>query len=127
MNRHAFTSCELTFNGVPMGGITDISWKQDRSETAAALPSATFSGEITMTLDATSGFLDRFFPRPGASDATLARRVRYGGRKGRSALKRLFAKASPVEISAGDLRIRGRAVFLNDGEMVFQTTKGARR
>ncbi len=49
-------------------------------------------GEFTCTLDATAGWglLNLWPPLPrGASNMTLARRMKYGGRKGRSAWRRL--------------------------------------
>lgn len=53
----------------------------------------------------------------GASHATLVRRVHYGGRKGRSALRRLFAKALPIEMTTEFLRFEGSAVLLDETEM----------
>ncbi len=54
---------------------------------------------------------------PGASPKTLVRRVAYGGRKGRSALRRLFARALPIEIATEHMRMRGRCVMLSEVDL----------
>ena len=59
----------------------------------APVPPPCYEASCEMTVPASSvqDLLDAIFPRPkGASDATLARRVSYGGRKGRSAMRRLL-------------------------------------
>ena len=51
------------------------------------------STSIEITAEAFRNLLNALNPRYlGASDLTLARRVFYGGRKGRSALRRLFVR-----------------------------------
>jgi len=57
---------------------------------------------------------------PGASAVTLARRVKYGGRKGRSAWRRLLKRAPSVELDTGLVRLRGRAVTLDETEIMVQ-------
>lgn len=65
--------------------------------------------------------------RPGASDESLVRRVRYGGRKGRSALRRLFRQSAPVQMAYGPVLVWGRCVMLEPGEMVFRMNAPRRR
>lgn len=50
-----------------------------------------YTVEASMLMSGASNFLENFFPPPpkGATNMTLAKRVSYGGRKGRSALRRL--------------------------------------
>ncbi len=50
-----------------------------------------YTFEASMLMSGASNFLENFFPLPpkGATNMTLAKRVSYGGRKGRSALRRL--------------------------------------
>lgn len=51
------------------------------------------TGEVTMSRASVDRLLDALTPPiRGATDAVLARRVQYGGRKGRSAWRRLRAK-----------------------------------
>ncbi len=51
------------------------------------------SGSFEIAADTFRNLLEAMRPRyRGASDATLSRRVFFGGRKGRSALRRLFAR-----------------------------------
>lgn len=89
----------------------------------SVLAPASFSFETTIPMkDGLEGFASLFRREPvGASYATLARRVRYGGRKGRSAMRRLFARALPIELSTADGdRFVGRAVMLDETQMILR-------
>ena len=86
----------LTVGGVPLD-VSNVSYTEKRdagvAELRTAFYEATGSFQITAEAfhdlsDAIAGVL-RARTR-GASDATLARRVFYGGRKGRRALRRLY-------------------------------------
>lgn len=65
--------------------------------------------EASGTIDVPRANLERLrdllFPRTaGASDSTLARRIHYGGRKGRSAWRRLRAKGYVGTMTVNDKR-----------------------
>lgn len=62
-----------------------------------------FSTMATLSPDAVQSLLDALTPpQRGAADTTLARRVGYGGRKGRSAMRRLLAKGFAGVMSVND-------------------------
>lgn len=129
------TVTRFTFNGVdvPVDSVTYGRRCRDDDDSVDAFAYAygcdLFSLErrepATYTVEATipmrggwDDFAKLVHPQPfGASPATLARRVKYGGRKGRSAIRRLFARALPVEMATEYLRFRGRAVMLDESEM----------
>lgn len=97
---HSFSDVTLTLNGKPFPG--EAIYDQDEIPKGAVL-SYTATAHMTLDGEGASRLLDVLTPRNrGASDATLARRVEYGGRKGRSAMRRLRAKGF-----VGILRING--------------------
>ena len=86
--------------------------------------------EVTVPIEGPHAFAALFQQEPaGASAQTLAKRVRYGGRKGRSAMRRLLARAAPVEFAMGpaELRFRGRCTMINEGEVVVRAKQDRRR
>jgi hypothetical protein len=112
----------LTLDGVRYDGPQSIEYREEPEygfdvSSLIRKPSVTASVEFTMpgALEAFAGLFKR--EPVGASMETLVRRVRYGGRKGRSAMRRLFARALPIEMTSGISRFRGKAVFLEDGEI----------
>lgn len=93
------------------------------------MPSEPFTFETSIPISGFESFaaLLRNDP-PGASATTLARRVRYGGRKGRSAMRRLFARAVPTELATSDgMRFRGRMVMVNETEMRMRMSQRSGR
>lgn len=57
----------------------------------------------------------------GASHTTLVRRVGYGGRKGRSALRRLFERALPIFFTTNEgARLRGCAVSMSETDFAVR-------
>lgn len=63
-----------------------------------------YEGSLTLERVALDRFLEVLTPRSrGASDATLAKRVLYGGRKGRSAMRRLCRKGFAGVITVDNL------------------------
>lgn len=79
------------------------------------------TAEYTIPLDSFA-FSSLFFKREpsGASQATLVRRLRYGGRKGRSARRRLLAMALPIEIAYAHGKMHGRGIMLDETEMLVR-------
>lgn len=54
---------------------------------------------------------------PGASMQTLAKRAKYGGRKGRRAMRRMLDRALPTDIQFGPhwwQRMRGKIVMIGE-------------
>lgn len=90
MNRMTYAA-DLTIDGVPV---------QAGPHVAINYQPLTAS----WTFDAPADFWEAFRPRhAGASDDTLRRRMRYGGRKGRAARRRLRAKAPVMAVTVGGL------------------------
>ena len=114
---------QLYFNGKPMGDVSDFTYEIDSAkyaeERATIQSSESYSATADMIVPAAT--FDFLFPREpaGASHATLVKRMRYGGRKGRSARRRLLARALPMNLNAGHLRYRGKATFLDEGEILM--------
>jgi hypothetical protein len=100
-----YDSCYVTIDGEPIG--TPVDAVRVETHASYGVDMSAFrpeplnvSIECTVPLD---GRLDEFaslYRRepPGASYATLARRARYGGRKGRRALQRMLARVLPIEV-----------------------------
>ncbi len=120
--------CSFTFNGISVP-ITDADYRFKTSDVEPGYGLDTFSlirrEPTTISVEATipiAGGWDAFAKLirndpPGASSRTLARRVGYGGRKGRSALRRLFARALPVAMATDRARFHGRAVMVSETDM----------
>lgn len=87
----------------------------------ARASTGTYEVNVSASVPSSSFDFSAFMPRRhGASDETLVRRVRYGGRKGRAALRRLFKRAAAVQMAYGPVLVWGRCVFLDTDEMVFR-------
>lgn len=79
------------------------------------------TAECTIPMASFDAFASLFHREPvGASHATLAKRVRYGGRKGRSARRRLFARALPLEMTSAHGTFRGKGIMLDETEMIVR-------
>jgi hypothetical protein len=87
--------------------------------------------ECTVPLTSPGDFAELFGrpEPPGASYTTLARRARYGGRKGRRALQRMLARALPIELawSPWSPRFVGRCVMVGDEVVIKASSRGRRR
>jgi len=74
--------------------------------------------ECSVPIAGPEDFAALFHREPaGASGETLAKRAKYGGRKGRRALRRMLARALPVEIEFGPRpyqRMRGKYVMVGE-------------
>lgn len=110
---------QLYVNGKPMGEVSDVTYEISHDEYADPGPilrgeTCSVTGECIVPV----GALDFLLPAEpaGASHETLVKRMRYGGRKGRSARRRLLAKALPIDLMTERLRYRGRATFLDETE-----------
>lgn len=122
----------ISIGGVVVDGITDLSWSRKEPDYGCDLSSlrgepisVTAECKIPGTLEAFA----RLFRKepPGASANTLARRVRYGGRKGRRALERLFDRALPIVFTTDlGVSLHGRAVII-DPENIHVRLRGRRR
>ena len=112
---------QLYFNGKPLGAVSDFTY-QIRDQYAEVEPILRREAYVaTAECTVPVGAIEALFPRApaGASHATLVKRMRYGGRKGRSARRRLMARALPIVLTTGYLRYRGRAAFLDETEAVM--------
>lgn len=89
-----WSDASLTINGEPMA-VESVTYGEIVEKVQRDLKPVFYETSATFTVAASAirDLLDALMPRyRGASDGTLARRVFYGGRKGRSALRRLYAR-----------------------------------
>lgn len=98
MTEPIYREAKVYVNGAPMPNVRAITIAHDSVGATPVTPTAwslgTYTWEMTV---AQRGAFDQLMhaltpPIRGVSDHTLARRVFYGGRKGRRAFKRLLAK-----------------------------------
>lgn len=121
-----WSDAEITIGGVKMpAGEIFYGWNREPDygvDMSSFYPSeVTFETTVAVDIEAFAGL----FPRKphGASELTLAKRVKYGGRKGRSALRRLLGSALPIELTTVDwppVRMHGKAVFLSEREIMIE-------
>lgn len=123
-----YSATSFTVNGEPIDAINidyrsrDPNYGIDMSMFRQA--SCVASIDCTIPLGSIENFGLLFHRQPaGASYATLARRVKYGGRKGRSAMRRLLHKALPINVRTKHAWFRGRAVMLNETEMLIKASE----
>lgn len=121
-----YSAMSVTIDGKPIDAI-DIDYRSIEPEYGTSLFSlvrrepCSASIECTVPMSSVADFASLFRSEPvGASYATLARRVTYGGRKGRSAMRRLLKRALPINVRTEQAWFRGRAVMLNDTEMLIR-------
>jgi len=110
----------FTIDGQPIS-FTNAEWSCKAEPERAPLVSKTYEATIETTIPGSPpDFAALFREPPGASAATLAKRVKYGGRKGRSAWRRLLKRAPEVVLSTGLVRLRGRAAMLDETEILVR-------
>lgn len=129
---YSYASFTIDGEDVPLSELSDLKYRERVPDygcdlTSLRLPSYTVTAECTVPMKSFEAFASMFRREPpGASALTLARRVKYGGRKGRSALRRLFKRALPIEMSmANGTRFHGKAVVLDETEMRVRLTSVA--
>ena len=96
MSAQRYTSCEVSINGKPVPGLSGVSYVREPEELQAFPPMhGTYEATCTMHLTwEQSRPLFEFMEamrRRGQFLQLLVRRLKYGNRKGRSALRRLRA------------------------------------
>lgn len=126
---------QLFIDGKPMGEISDFSYSIKHNENSGkaivepefSLGGGDFKTTVSCIVPAASVIpLDQLmFPREpaGASHETLVKRLRYGGRKGRSARRRLLARGLNVMLNTGRHRVRGRAAMLDGNEILMKVKR----
>lgn len=99
----------LYLDGEFMGNVNDFHFTPTPKRYVKTIPARREAFDVSMEMHVKKGDMDRFIemlmpPKPkGAWNETLAKRVRYGGRKGIRAARRLNAKGlMAVHIVMGD-------------------------
>ncbi len=116
----------FTLDGVEFSGVSSLVFtSRERVPEIVPTPRAwrvTCSATFAMT-DGWRALLDALLPPEpaGASHATLVRRLWYGGRKARSARRRLLARgAAIVMTTASGARVRGQAAIVSENTMIMR-------
>lgn len=118
MNQAQWSDVSFTLNGDPFPMTSGVysSKSEYGFDTKAFLPEK-YEVNVTVPVKLDELTLAGLFGGApmGASHKTLVRRVGYGGRKGRSALRRLFERALPIFFTTNEgARLRGRAVSMSE-------------
>lgn len=116
-----YSDVSVTIGGQRIETVDFAYGRDDDREEAA--PTTQRSYEATCVMDIDRADIDRLLymltpPRRGVHDWTLAKRSRYGGRKGRSAWRRLLAKGylGTAVVNGMVLPITPAMVRHSDGE-----------
>lgn len=113
----------MKIDGHEVRGLTKIAYEREPEpqygfnlhDLLPDLPTS-ISVDTEVPIEGLDAFVELLKPRepPGASPSILARRVKYGGRKGRRALRRLYQRTPSIEMTVGAFLLRGRMVMLDE-------------